>query len=639
MASVSRSYAQEGTSTRSSPPEHSPPVGVPSCTGEHHGRVKPVDSVLADIPRGLNRRIAGSWSVDESLLQKRLGLSGAPRTRLEAVSSWRVWVELCARRDRSTGQCRATVKDIAFDRGWHPRSVTECIARLVQAKLVQPSRGRTPRVVFGNPALNSSRRYGGEMRCAIPEGTAKWIASTLGRGAAPKPGNGGKRLKAGRLSQFAKLKREAELKEQPMGRIRKRMSNTTEFSVQSPANTGEPPPVCMNQKTPSRNQKNTESHNVGELHGTPEKPRESGGAENSNLICMYSVKGSSPSERNADASGAAHLPFGGGDGQPAPVTLGGGVVPVPGDRTDCAPGKAPTTRRRPLGGQRPVPPPVNDSGGAVSGDPVAYAEALEAYQQRKLPRESRPVPAWMTKPSHPVMSDGGVTAKRLGVRSPFAYWSVIAELDLHTPKAPKLNPSDPPDRWAWLLQKWFEGCAKSRTGKSCWSFGGVLRRERVSHVAHSSLGKLLIAFARKAIELEVSPASWIAWSMDVWRDQEHPATGARAKLALPPVGWMFSVSRLEEREGWFQNEAVSYEGREPLPLTSAQGAFMRVQAEYGARLGRLTDESPDSEVVAIYEEAFPGGFDRCVAELREAQTAVKQRLLERVHAGEWIWRF
>lgn len=558
-------------------------------------RAKVEKAHAATLPT-LSRRVAGEWSVEETYLRKRLGESA--RTTVTEMTAWRLWEALCRTRDPKTGVTVVSLDSVCSkERGWTTANARKRLGLLVKAGLVsragKPVRekdkhGHTrvvrERKVYGSQAVWESPKFSPVPMCAIPEATAMWLTKVPGRGETTglTTGKGGARIGAGR---------------------RKQLKEVTPRSV-----------------TPGFNTSHT-----GFGRWVPKTRESSDGTEsalnikiNSN---MYLDMDCSPSENPRQASDAIKE-----------ITV---RISSP---TPCQP----TTPSDPEVLTHDAPSVPSEA--SVSHDPVKH-DSVRVIDPKPPTASTEGLGFTMTKAItyHPIVTDRGVTSRRLGIPNPLNYRSVVNELDLYRPKAAKFSAADSSDRWCQLVQQWYEAAAKRRTGKAPWSIRSILKKERVSFVWESSLRSAIVEFAQKCIELGVSPVSWIAWSMDSWKDFGEgdgalPKAKSSAKIKVPPLSWVISITRLVEREEWFWSESHAYVGNSQIRLDSARAMREALDA-YRVECLSLYADSTDADVLAVYNACFPGGFANAWDLLKKEAAEAKAALVAQVNAGQWIWDF
>lgn len=136
----------------------------------------------------------------------------------------------------------------------------------------------------------------------------------------------------------------------------------------------------------------------------------------------------------------------------------------------------------------------------------------------------------------------------------------------------------------------------------------------------------LAAAADALVRLEVAPAAWAAFSVDVWK---RFSDGTRP----PPLTWVWSRDRIVERREWFQSEENGYVGRR-LVLTKAHHALLR---RYNAMRYALIRSDPEQHS-AIIEKHFHGDkYARLVEAARRATLSEQHRLNEQAEIGAWLW--
>lgn len=186
----------------------------------------------------------------------------------------------------------------------------------------------------------------------------------------------------------------------------------------------------------------------------------------------------------------------------------------------------------------------------------------------------------------------------------------------HVPPPPRLNEEHDPSVWAQALVDAYRGA--------------VVSRFKHSHpFPRATLSKkpfypLLIKGAEALIDYEIAPASWAAWSCDVWR--RYGAKGKPSKKP-PHLTWVWSPSRIQERHGWFRNEEGGYGGGR-LVIGPALRALL--DRYYDARR-RVFGGEPAA--VALPPEEWLKLVDAAKVEADD----YRHRMANQVRAGLWLW--
>jgi len=241
--------------------------------------------------------------------------------------------------------------------------------------------------------------------------------------------------------------------------------------------------------------------------------------------------------------------------------------------------------------------------GPVSLPPAdTFPEALGVMLGGNGPSGPRPPP-----PGH-----GGVPA--------FPGPSVLTPATV--PYPPRLGPDEDDLALAKAVMRAYWGACESRFKKRSW----VLRQPGA--LAASKQLKSLVAGAKVLREKEIPPASWAAFSVDVWRRFDKKDTP-------PPLAWVFSPKRMEEREGWYREEAGTYGGRAVFP-PAAKELLMRYMAMRRALV--LEQVQTEDDVARVMHKYLPGdAYDFLVAKARIQSKAEQDRLNGAVRRGEWLW--
>ncbi len=171
------------------------------------------------------------------------------------------------------------------------------------------------------------------------------------------------------------------------------------------------------------------------------------------------------------------------------------------------------------------------------------------------------------------------------------------------------------------LAEAYRGAFESRYNKRSY----VMTR---GSVKRSKFYKSLVASAHFMRENDIAPASWAAFSLDSWISFSEKNEGAKTKP--PPVNWVFSMKRLEERLGWFDREASSYGGGRLLFTRKHKDILRRYDGLKRAAQRELITE-------ALIEKWFPGGWEKHYDMAKKEAAADQARLRDIVRRGDFVW--
>jgi hypothetical protein len=231
-----------------------------------------------------------------------------------------------------------------------------------------------------------------------------------------------------------------------------------------------------------------------------------------------------------------------------------------------------------------------------------------------------------------VMTELGVC---IGGNAPVGFRPIRPGVDPGVPKHPReflrpaYVPSPPliPDGLSdyemalWLLRT-YRGCIKSYTKKECF----ILCSR--AQILKSKLYPKLISAAKKMRDMEIAPAAWAMFSYEMWGNFGE-------KKGNPPLAWMFSESRMEKHENWFNAEAGRYCGPRPILGGMAQDILRAWgEMEYVMMDARVKGK----DLGAIFAEYFPTGIYVKAIELSLKECAETQAALNKQCArGDFIW--
>ena len=245
----------------------------------------------------------------------------------------------------------------------------------------------------------------------------------------------------------------------------------------------------------------------------------------------------------------------------------------------------PTPAVTPAPRVRNVPPPTEkELGGALGGNHPAPRTA-----GTKKPKEI---------PVYPGFAEVG--------------WPVV-------PPPPLLAPAAGPIERAAALLKAYRGAVKSRYGVDPWGARGPAATHR--HY------RALVEASEALVERKIAPAAWAAWSCDAWRTFKG---GKRP----PPIPWVFSAKRIDERAGWFASEESGYTGGKVV----AGPKYLELLRRYQAARFAVDRAGPDERPRRVFERFFPGdAYPRLLAEARAEVAWTVDSLRKQADLGVFLW--
>ncbi len=276
--------------------------------------------------------------------------------------------------------------------------------------------------------------------------------------------------------------------------------------------------------------------------------------------------------------------------------------------------------------------------------PPSTLNSVSISNTKHLPSttQARPAPLSRSKPTttppaiQPAVSPAFVLDRyhRAEVIPPSPNVSYIG--NARVPPPPKLNPKDPIDQRVLMLAKAYAGAVESRFHEKTWPFG---RGDLVDYKHWD----LMVEAVEALQALEIAPAAWAAWSCDVWKYYGAKTERSSApRTTPPPVKWVWSPKRLEERHGWFLTEASAYCGgklifseahKDALGKHKAMDRDLRKPAPSWVKDNASAKEC----TYEIIEKWFPGGwwpiYEKIVAKAQDDQARINKMVLR----GEFIW--
>lgn len=148
------------------------------------------------------------------------------------------------------------------------------------------------------------------------------------------------------------------------------------------------------------------------------------------------------------------------------------------------------------------------------------------------------------------------------------------------------------------------------------------------------------------IECKIAPASWSAFSIDVWTRYIVNGTGAwnavpskikRPRKGTPPnPSWVYSIKRLETRTDWFGwHESFFRGGR--IEISEAHRALMLRYEDLQDTLLGLPQLDEGSVKEAVRQMLTPKTYARLAKEVQADYDYKQEELDVRALGGEWLW--
>ena len=188
------------------------------------------------------------------------------------------------------------------------------------------------------------------------------------------------------------------------------------------------------------------------------------------------------------------------------------------------------------------------------------------------------------------------------------------------PPPPLIDENASLDKKVNLLVTAYRGSVESRYKKRCYAFSR-------GSIENSKYYKTLCAATESFTDLDVSPFSWCAFSIDAWL--KYNAT-PKNKSKPPPANWVFSSKRITENFSWFKREANKYGGGLLFYSSSYKDLYKRYD---GLRRACFREELTHD----LMEKFFPGGWEKFYERAKKEASADQVRLYQMMKRGEFLW--
>jgi hypothetical protein len=183
------------------------------------------------------------------------------------------------------------------------------------------------------------------------------------------------------------------------------------------------------------------------------------------------------------------------------------------------------------------------------------------------------------------------------------------------------------DAAEWLMKS-YRGAVETRYKTKVW---GLQRRKDLEKSKHLPG---LVEAVNALREADIAPASWAAFSVDVWRDCGEVKRDNKGKLMPPPIKWMWSAKRIRERQDWFADEASTYETIRVTYGDKAK-ALMAKWGQYQAAIFRAAVRGHPLEKVTT--QFWPNNsYEVLLAEANAEAARLGDMMQARAAQGAWL---
>jgi hypothetical protein len=144
----------------------------------------------------------------------------------------------------------------------------------------------------------------------------------------------------------------------------------------------------------------------------------------------------------------------------------------------------------------------------------------------------------------------------------------------------------------------------------------------------------LVETLRLLRQLEIAPAAWCSFSLDLWKAGDERASGSVGLRKVPPLPWVWSPKRLAEKRGYFRGIEDGYRGGRLV-----FGPTHKKLLERYAEMMRAVHASHSVEESQVAVERYfpPGAYENLIEGARAEAADNSRRLRAMVERGEWVW--
>lgn len=190
---------------------------------------------------------------------------------------------------------------------------------------------------------------------------------------------------------------------------------------------------------------------------------------------------------------------------------------------------------------------------------------------------------------------------------------------LEIPPPPRIDPTSTDEQRITTLRNAYNCVIKHR------KLRGYLRNDpKYTDLLTDASGELL--------ERRIAPIAWVAWNCDVWNKSRSGTAKA------PPISWTFSLTRINERRGWFKSEYG--ESRLSKVCVIYGDEYKDICRRWQSYQLKLWQEKPETEaqVAAITKECFPLGYAVHLAKAQQEAVSMQNDLDLQLQQGLWVWQ-
>lgn len=199
-----------------------------------------------------------------------------------------------------------------------------------------------------------------------------------------------------------------------------------------------------------------------------------------------------------------------------------------------------------------------------------------------------------------------------------------------TPPPPKIQPDWSDAKKVWTLLNCYRKAIEAKHRVQCFSF---------IHGVPFAKKQMLLKAADVLVDLDIPPAIWAMWSLDVY-DEHGPGeeAGIKSKAKRPPLQWVYNAQRMRKRSGWCQDVLGTYGGGRLIfgPKHYEVSAMYR-KARALLRFNGGADCS-EEKIDQIIRRVFgPGGWRPQYEEAKTEALKIQQALRYLAKEGDWLW--
>lgn len=225
---------------------------------------------------------------------------------------------------------------------------------------------------------------------------------------------------------------------------------------------------------------------------------------------------------------------------------------------------------------------------------------------------------------------------------------------IEVPPPPRIDPNWTEDEQLAFLARVWTATIEHKTGQPCWTLRARRQGKGKNQKLVSGIDKHrdeLLHAITLCLEHKLQPGPWIAFSYDEWAHalskseraeiEKNTKTKSRRRKrrkspVAPPIKWVFSEARVEDRTGWYGHVLERELYRGTIRFTAKHKKLISRHTAMKFALMALSSPS-QRDVDKIVDRFLPERYELLVRQCNADTAREQERLNRRAREGEWLW--